>query len=371
MKSIRANIFNKNYEIVFQTENNTIYDVAEEQLSYYSSYSENESSDIIINICNDLSHHKAKKKNPSIHWEIEKGFIALFPTYKVAFYLRDEKLYVDLAIKSSGNKFFSFVRKFLNMEFATREERIAQTLFEGAIVPSVFFDNEKILVHSAGFMKGNKNIIVGGTGGSGKTSLEIELCLNHNYKFLNDDIAIIDNNGNLLPNLAHPKIYGYNLKGNPLLKKKLFSSLSSFSKFHWWFTFKLFGPSKVRRRLFIKNNINFSNQHLPLSHYFILSKERVDDISIEKISGKKAAKLHHSVILAEYSLFINHFHWHEFNSNIDKIDPIINYSVFSANLYSNALSIFEKSKNYIIRIPLQIDHSTFLKAAVKLIEEAD
>lgn len=370
MKLIRANIFNKSYEIVFQTENDTIYNVAKEQLSYYSTYSENENSDVVITICQDLSHHKVLKKNPAVHWEIKNGFIALFPTYQVAFYLRDKKLFVDLAIKSSGNMIFSFIRKFLNMEFATREERIAQTLFEGAIVPSVFFDNEKILVHSAGFMKGNKNIIVGGTGGSGKTSLEIELCLNHNYTFLNDDIAIIDNNGNLLPNLAHPKIYGYNLKGNPLLKKKLFSSLSVFSKFHWWFTFKLFGSSKVRRRLFIKNNINFSNQHLPLSHYFILSKERVDDISIEKISGKTAAKLHHTVILAEYSLFINHFHWHEFNSTIDNIDPIINYSIFSENLYTNALSIFGKSNNYLIRIPLEIDHAAFLKTVVKLIEDA-
>jgi hypothetical protein len=371
MKSIRTIVFEKRYEVFFKDESNILYDVIYEQLSYYPQFPNNEASEVIVNICKDLSHHKIYKKNPSIHWEIENGFIAVLPTYKVAFYLLNQKLHIDLSINTSGGLLLSLIRKFINMEFATREERIAETLFESVLVPSIFFDSNKFLVHSSGFVKDENNIIVGGTGGSGKTSLEIELCLNKNYKFVNDDIAVISNNGSLLPNLAHPKIYGYNVFGNPNLKKRLLENRSLFDRFHWWFTYSLLGSSKVRRRLFLKDNISYTCQNISLTKFFILSKDNVDKPSIKKISPEHAAELNLNVMLAEYNLFINHFYWHEFNSILDVKDPIIKYEKVRENLLQNSLSVFENTNNYIIRIPLEIDHSEFLKSVTQIIEDAE
>ena len=60
-------------------------------------------------------------------------------------------------------------------------------------------------------------LFVTGKGGVGKTSIEIDFCLNNKMSFLTDDIAIGDVNGDVYPNYNWPKIYGYNLLGNKLL----------------------------------------------------------------------------------------------------------------------------------------------------------
>ena len=265
----------------------------------------------------------------------------------------------------------SFLRKMINMEFATRDERIAEILFEGALVPSTLFDKDKSIVHSSGFSKKNRTIIIGGTGGSGKTSLEIELCLNKNYKFLNDDIAVLNNIGEILPNLAHPKIYAYNLVNNKRLGKLLFENLSIRNKLTWHLTNHLFGPASVRRRLFIKNNLEFSSESHILTHYFILSREDIEKIVIQKIEPDVAASLHMNVILAEYNLFFNHLYWHEFNSTLDGNDSIIKLKDIKSNLSNNAYSTFKKTNNYIIRIQFHINHQEFIKKTVQLIEETE
>lgn len=369
MKAFRTVIFGKKYEINIKDENLIIYAVIAEQLSYYQTYPIKDEADIIINICQDLSHLKILKKNPAVHYEIENGFIAVFPTYKVGFYFNNNKLNIDLNIKESGNFLFSYLRKFYNIEYATREERAAQTLFEGALVPSTFFNEELILVHCSGFAKNNRAIIIGGTGGSGKTSLEIELCFNQDFTFINDDMGVIDSSGKILPNLGHPKIYGYNIIGNKLLKEKLFADRKVMDKFHWWFHKRIFGPSKVRRKFFIQNNLKYTSNAINVDKFFILSKESIKEILVEEISGQKAAELNLTVILTEYSSFLNHFYWHEFNSLLDNKKPIINYLSAKKQLLEKSAEVFNKTDNYIIRVPLNIVHSEFIKSTVELIQK--
>jgi hypothetical protein len=367
MKKIYVKIFSKNILINIKYPNDIINKTLDEQFSYYETFSENDEPDLIINLVENFDHLKVLQRNPSIHSEIENGFIADFTNFKTAFYKKNGKLECALNIKSSGNIFFSFLRKVNNIEFATREERIAQILFESVLIPALFFDDKKILIHSSGFVNNNKGILIGGTGGSGKTSLELELCLNQGYSFTNDDIAVVNLNAELLPNLAHPKIYGYNLVNNDHLKRNLLKNRTLLDITQWHLKSKLFGSAKVRRRLFIRDNFNFTNQKVKLTKYFILTKEEREDIVVEKISHEKAVQLHLNVILAEYSQLINNIYWHEFNSVANNRIPILTYSQLNETWGKNSESILSQLDNYIIRIPFNIKHEDFLKTVSKLI----
>jgi hypothetical protein len=369
MKKIRTKIFSKNILIDIKYENRTIVEALEEQFSYYDSFSENENVDLTINIVNSFSHLKVIQRNPSIHSEIRGGFIAELGNFKAAFYKTENQLVCELFIQPSGNRFFSFLRKVNNIEFATREERVAQILFESILIPSLFFDNEKIVVHSSGFVKNDKAILVGGTGGSGKTSLELELCLNKGFSFINDDIAVVNKDAKVLPNLAHPKIYGYNLQNNKTLKEKLLNGKSILDIAQWHIKSKLLGSSKVRRRLFIRNNFAYTNKSVKLSKYFILMKEDVKEISIEKITSEKATQLHLDVIFAEYSHFLNNIYWHEFNCLASNREPILTPSELRLNWERNSKAILSQLDSYIVRIPLQVEHKDFLKKVSNLIAE--
>lgn len=369
MKSIRAKIFSKNILIDIKYNDDIINKILEEQFSYYESFPENENIDLIVNVVDSFNHLNIIQKNPSIHSEIDNGFIAEFGNYKTAFYKKNDKLVCELCIQSSGNKFFSLLRKIDNIEFSTREERVAQILFESILIPSLFFDEEKILIHSSGFVKDNKGILIGGTGGSGKTSLELELCLNQGYSFTNDDIAVVNSNAEVLPNLAHPKIYGYNLIDNNRLKKNLLKNKSLLDITQWHLKSKILDSSKVRRRLFLRDNFKYTSQKIKLSKYFILMKEEREGIIAEKISSQKAAQLHLNVIIAEYNQLINNIYWHEFNSIANNREPILTYSRLRERWERNSQQILAQLDNYIIRIPFNIKHKDFLKSVSKLISD--
>ncbi len=366
MKNLNKKIFSKNITVEFETANPQIEKAVAEQLSYYPSFEENEKSDILIKITDKQRNRKILYRNPSVHEELENGFIAHYNNYSVAYSKFDGKTQLELFIRPSGKGLISFLKKFNNIEFATREERAAQILFESALVPATFFETNLFPVHSSGFEKNGKGILTGGTGGSGKTSLELELCLRQNFTFLNDDIAIINSNGEILPNLAHPKIYGYNLINNDELKNKLFSERSALDKFHWAIKSQLYGIDKARRRFEIRN-FNYSINPVKLSHYFILAKENRENIIAEEIYPEKAAQMHLSVILAEYYEFLNHVKWHEFNARAFSFKPIIEFSSLSNNWLETAKKVFGKVKTFIIKIPFDIEHRRFLKEASEII----
>jgi len=87
------------------------------------------------------------------------------------------------------------------------------------LIPSIYFNKNLAPVHCAGVSDHeNRAILIGGTGGVGKTSLEMELCRNYGCSFINDDISVLDSDGWVYPNLAFPKIYGYNLENNDKVK---------------------------------------------------------------------------------------------------------------------------------------------------------
>ena len=104
---------------------------------------------------------------------------------QISFEKENEFLYIKAYIKFEKSFLIRFFKKIINWEYTSREEKIGQTIFEQILVPTTFFYSNYFPVHSSAFLTpDNKVIIIGGTGGVGKTSLGMEYCLNRNYKFL-------------------------------------------------------------------------------------------------------------------------------------------------------------------------------------------
>lgn len=369
MKRIETEVFGEKIAIIQNYEDDIIFKSLEEQFSYYPSLEKNSVFDLTINICENFNHHNVLQINPSTHTEINNGFICEFKSHWVAFYKRDERLNADIVLRSSGNQVLSFVRKFNNIEFAARKERVPTFIFETVILPYLLlFNYSKLIIHSTGVVKGDKAFLIGGTGGCGKTSLELELCLNNEYAFVNDDMGVLSTSGDIFPNLVHPKIYGYNVNENAILKSKLLSEASILDKVHWDFHSKLFGLSKVRRRLIIEN-FKYLTKPKTLTNYIILLKENVDDVIIEKLTIEQAVHMSLSVILTEYSKIINHVYWHEFNTTSNSKTPLTTMEKVISTWKENSVNLFSKVSLHKIRIPIKIGHSEFLMKTTNLIKD--
>ena len=80
------------------------------------------------------------------------------------------------------------------------------------LITMLFFGNV-LPIHGSAIISENKNVFIfSGTGGIGKTFLEMSFILKDNYGFFADDIVLIGDNCSAFANYAFPKIYQYNVK---------------------------------------------------------------------------------------------------------------------------------------------------------------
>ncbi len=347
-------IFGKTVEINFD-ENK--FKKLKDELSLYPV--SNKNADVIINIVKNLNIPDDYIQNPKTHYTFKNGFLANYGPQIM--YIKDNNL---LKIFLGEPSQVSFIKRLSNMEFASIEEQIGQILHELVLVPMNYFFNDRFLIHSSAFKSPDgKTFLIGGTGGIGKTSLELYLCREKKFKFIADDILIMDKTGNVFPNLAFPKIYGYNVKGKRNIKKVLLSERSLFNKIHWNLSMKFRGESKVRRKISpLKLYDSYLDSGTNANDYFILVRDKnVKKLAKEPISVQLATEVTLKVIQNEYSIFHQHIIWHEYNALLKNLNPIISLNEIYSNWKSLSHQAFKNLNLYIVRVPEKYDHQEFLK----------
>ncbi|SMC09972.1 hypothetical protein [Nitratiruptor tergarcus] len=338
--------------------NHKLRELLEKELRIYKKTQENEN--IKINIVDKLKINNKYSNNPSIHTTFRNGFLANFGGNKVLYKKNDNIIEIDVEINMKKN----YLRKFLNISYRYNFENIGHIIHELILVPTIFFFYNKAIVHASSMKhhRKEKTILFGGTGGVGKTSLELLLCKELEYSFISDDIAIIDNIGNIYPNLSYPKIYAYNVINNNKLKKLIFKNKNFMDKLQWNIMRKLKGDSGVRRAispLLLYNNIETGKNKI--DEYYILYKTNtINQITIEKLNSENAAYLSLKIIRNEYNSIFQHIIWHEYNCSLMKYKPILKIDEILNRWLKIYLNVFKNIQCYLVKIPTSIDHNDFL-----------
>ncbi len=311
----------------------------------------------------------AISRNPSIHFFGENTIIIKDKMMDIAFLFSKEKQLKIVLFKLNFAKsnFRSFLRKWLNMQFTNRLENIGQIFHELVLVPLTFFQPDLVPIHASGMSVESKGILLGGTGGVGKTSLEIDFCLNGS-SFITDDIAVVNSKGAIFPNYNYPKIYGYNLEGNAVLKQRLFKNRSIMDNLHWFLHKSVFGIDKVRRKKSAFDLYdNVETDSVQLSNYFFLFKKNVKTLYCEKLDIDKAVEMSIDVIFSEYSAFFNHIKWHNYNAIGSGKEPIVTCNSIEKKWRENLYKFLGDKDIKLINIPFKMEHSKFKLAMNELI----
>jgi len=308
--------------------------------------------------------------NPSQHYYYKNSIHIKDKLTELAFVFDAENKLTTIFFKLNYASSFTrrSIRKCLNMQFTNRIENIGQIFHENVLIPMTFFFEHLTPIHASGYSLNAKTVLLGGTGGTGKTTLEMEMCLQHHASFVTDDIAIVDNEGFVYPNYNNPKIYAYNLIGKPKLKKIIFKGKSIFNKLHWTLHKTVFGVSKARRKInpFVLYE-NVINDKEKLHTYHVLSKNNTANIKKQKIEIKQAIQMSNSVIATEYNYFFNHLKWHEFNAVANANMPIISIKILEKRWEINLAKVLQNTENTVVTIPFNIPHIDFKKQAIALL----
>ena len=360
-------IFGKVYQI--NTIDNYEGDLLHKELDIYPPADSNQPADLVINYLEKLDYEKTTLRNPSIHYYNSQSFRIELKNASIEFHFNENKLVrIDFCIKQ-GNTLRATANKWLSYQFTNRKESIGFIFHELVLIPSAFFFPDLTIAHASA-IDDNGVILFGGTGGVGKTSLELELCYHEGKSFFADDIVVLNNAGVAFPNLAYPKIYAYNLVNNDDIKKRIFHKAGILNMLHWH-SRKLISPAIVRRRVnpsVLYNNVAQQPSKLK-SVYFLVKDGTTDTVTINKISHEEATKLNRLVLETEYHIFYKHLLWDEFNSIVAKDKTKLKYEDLINKIEANFLRSLSNSETFIINIPLHIKHKDFVRQVADIINK--
>lgn len=249
--------------------------------------------------------------------------------------------------------------RFRTLEYSTDVELFEQLLHELVLIPAMYFFLDRVIVHSAAVVVRGSAILLTGTGGTGKTSGLLSIRREENVEFLTDDIGVMAPDGSVFPNLAWPKIYGYNLGGN-IGKGELLRGRGWLDRLHFNLRHRI-NPAKVRRKLRPQQLYGrVAGAAVPLDAVFFLFRENVAEMVIEDLPTSAAVEMSLAVMSTEHSDFQRFFHWDRYNSLAFGRAPILDLEVVLRAWRQNLQQIFSKVRTRIVRIPVGMPHDQYL-----------
>jgi hypothetical protein len=142
--------------------------------------------------------------------------------------------------------------RLLDASFLNAHERLAKTFFY-AIFDTIIQARQLSLgqswVHASGLKNGDRTVAFMAWGGVGKTSVMLKLMERGAWKFLSDDLMIVDDDGNVYVTPKRMQIYAYNLTNEPTLRGSLLDGRSVLDRLQFGVRERLLGSSKARRRV--------------------------------------------------------------------------------------------------------------------------
>lgn len=359
-------LFNITYQFRIDSGLNVAKKTFREQFVKFYDSADNVDPTVIISVSVDDGLNVGELTNPKNHSLLKDGFSVDYGKYIVEYRKLDGVLFFEVKIKRERFKFVAYLKKLNNIQYCSLEERICQIIYENCIYPSLFFMKDISLVHSSGFSVDKKAFLLGGTGGVGKTSLELFFSERNRIGFINDDIAVINKAGIVFPNMAWPKIYAYNISSNRRIKELLLDEACVDDKLAFYFKKHLFGENKVRRLMSPAVLFRHSKCHsfVPIAKYIVLCRGNFHDLALRRADPLQVSEINISVLETEFSHFIQHLNWHKFNSLIAGRKPVFVFDQVLDQWKVVQRSVFSKIDTYIMEIPNEIEHEVFIKKAV-------
>jgi len=296
--------------------------------------------------------------NPSDHKEYSNGFAALFPPWGEIVWQKDHIIQVDFYLSqfiASRNILF----KMFDREFNFPYQYIGAILHELILIPTVmlFFGNV-LPIHGSAIISENKNVFIfSGTGGIGKTFLEMSFILKDNYGFFADDIALVGDNCSTFANYAFPKIYQYNVNQLKLLDKFIIENYGILNRIQWRLYPKIPYIGKFCRRLLNPKQISemdTTDIGTLRKFYFLFKTSNVRKIEKEVIHYATASGLSYDVIKTEYHKIFKHLGYHKVNRSLLGIPELTSENELREK-YTKIFATLENLDFVVVKIPPQYE----------------
>lgn len=153
-------------------------------------------------------------------------------------------------------------------------------------------------IHGAAMAdQAGRGLLISGEGGVGKTSLALELGREHGWSFISDDMVIVDQQGMMHLNANHPKLYAYNVVGDPALEEMLLRDDGPLGRLQW--RVRKRWPSHVRREIDPATLYTGAVATAPLQWMLIVERADVPEICLKPLDTRETAARSTDILLDE------------------------------------------------------------------------
>lgn len=359
-------IMGKNFKL--HLKNDKFSTKIREELNLYCKGGSNSDSEIInVYIDPEIDMNKIiSHRNPANTYYSEKILGYQHPLAKIFMNYDKKEIYIYPEGYSSRSWIEKKMRKFYNVQFNYPHECAGQFFHEIVLMLTVLMQDGYFLLHGSAIADiEGKVTIIGGTGGTGKTSTLLALANENDISFVCDDICFCREDKRVFHNMAYPKIYAYNVLGNTELEKKVIGK-KIIDKIQWKI-YKKINPARVRRRVNPECLYTIEkNKELILDNYIMLNRYNGNDIKIRNVSVDKVVSGSIAIMKTELGAITNHFYWHKLNSIYNNTDQYIDID----RIFNKWEKSLEKSlcgvNLFVVDIPFNIDNE-ILKNKMKSI----
>jgi len=355
---IRKNIFGQS--VSFHSDNSRIFSAFDSVLALYPDSVNEEYINIEINIDNCIKTENLLHNNPKDHFTYSDGFGIEYGEFFI-YHQINKKINIKCFLKE-----FNFLKQLRSIGFSNLEESLSLIIHEFILLPIMNFIPQYAPLHVSAF-KNNSNgnlLLFGGTGGVGKTSLELLFCGELNYSFVADDMVVVNTNSEVYPNLSYPKIYAYNLESNKSMTNTILKGRGLIDIAHWYIRKKVKGLSAVRRSIAVdKLYDEFEVDKVKATKYFFLFRTNtVSEIRVESVSKDMAISNSIRILKNEfYPTFYRKIDLYEYNCDLGKsTSSLVSMLNIENNLNQVFNQFFNEVDSFIIKIPFKMEEKDFL-----------
>jgi hypothetical protein len=204
-------------------------------------------------------------------------------------------LTVDIQSNPIGGKrkMFPRIAKIRDWNFLLPAEQVAKNFMYDVFDYLTQMQNlhaGQSYLHASSFTRDGRTVAVAAWGGVGKTTSMLKLVVEDNWKFLSDDLGIIDEAGFIYRSPKKMQIYAYNVEGQPALRHMLLHGRSMVDMLNWYYRKSKYGIKKVRRRVsadeLFKDKVGVSGR---LTDVFFIERAAVRGFETYPISPDELA----------------------------------------------------------------------------------
>jgi hypothetical protein len=156
-------------------------------------------------------------------------------------------------------------------------------------------------IHSSAVTNGERTLLFMAWGGVGKTSTLLKMLETGSWRFLSDDLAVIDETGTVYRSPQKIQVYASNVAGQDALRARLLGGRSSIDLAHWAMRRRVLGPKSVRRRVHVEDLFGVDSVAVSgrVTDAVYLRRTTAPDFQVDVSTPRDLARLGASVLQAE------------------------------------------------------------------------